>query len=374
MKERLVLSHPKKGGTPMDKRRSLSRVIGRYFGSFRKSQRKTIAALAWGLLMARRLGLASIARGMWDCTTVRHRIKRAWRFTSNRRIKARKATFCLVQWLVANGRGRPVVALDWTDIGRGRVMLCAAVALAGRAVPLAWTVMGRSQFTRRRKSRNDAEEQMILLLREAFGQHPWVLVADRGFARAALFQRLKRWGIRFVIRASASPWAEGKDFCGRLHSIPRRAGQVRLWRDLLYHKSAQVRVNVVVAHAEPAPEPWYLVTNLGRAACALKAYRRRAWIEEHFRDAKSQMGLDRLRLRRAARIERLLILMAVVMAVAVLVAHRWVGGHRGQEPQFTTHKRGRSLSLFRLGLELVALQGLPPGLERLRLPLALEAL
>jgi hypothetical protein len=358
----------------MDRRRSLMDVIGRHFGSFRKSQRKTMAALAWGLLMAGRLGLASIARGMSDPTTPRHRIKRAWRFASNRRIRIERATACLVQWLLCAGRARPVVALDWTDIGRGRVMLVAAVAVGSRAVPLAWTVMGRSQFSRKRKSRNDAEEQMIALLRQAFGQYRWILVADRGFARAELFRKLNDWGIGYVIRACGNPWVQTQGWSGQLWGIARKAGQVHLWREVFYHRTARVPVNLVVAHAEPAPEPWYLVTNLEQAKAAVQAYRRRAWIEEHFRDAKSQMGLDRLRTKTARSIERLLILMAIVMAVAILIALHWQERHPGQEPQLTTHKRGRSLSLFRLGLELARRYGLPPGLARMRLRFAPEAL
>jgi len=358
----------------MDRRRSVTAVIGQYFSAFRKSQRKTMAALAWGLLISVRLGLASIARGMSDSTTVRHRIKRAWRFASNRRIKVRKATFCLVEWLLANGRGRPVVALDWTDIGHRRVMLCAAVAVAGRAVPLAWTVMGRSQFSRRRKSRNDAEEQMILLLKNAFGETEWLLVADRGFARASLFRKLQWWQISFVIRTSGNPWVELKDWAGSIWNLPRRAGQIRFYREALYHKSARVPLNMVVAHAEPAAEPWYLATNLGRASSAVKAYRRRVWIEEHFRDVKGQMGLGRLRLKRAGRIERLLILMAIAVAVAVLVALSWKARHPGQDPQLTTHRRGNSLSVFRLGLELLRLHGLPRGFHRFRLHLSPEAI
>jgi hypothetical protein len=349
-------------------------VIGRHFGSFRKSQRKTMAALAWGLLMAGRLGLATIARGMADGTSPRHRIKRAWRFASNRRIRIETASACMVQWLVWAARGRPVVALDWTDIGGGRVLLSAAACVGGRAVPLSWTVMGRSQFTRKRKSRNDAEEQMIARLKEAFGEYPWVLVADRGFARADLFRKLGRWGISYVIRACGNPWVESEGFSGRLWDVPRRPGEVGFHRDVLYHKGARVAVSLVVAHAEPAPEPWYLVTNLERPRAAVKAYRGRAWIEEHFRDAKSQMGLDRLRIRRAKSIERLLILMAIVTAVAILIAMDWTRRHRGQDPQLTSHKRGRSLSLFRLGLELARRDGLPPGLARLHLCTAPEAL
>ena len=46
---------------------------------------------------------------------------------------------------------------------------------------------------------------MIGLLKEAFGQYPWILVADRGFARAELFRKLNDWGIGYVIRACGNP-------------------------------------------------------------------------------------------------------------------------------------------------------------------------
>jgi hypothetical protein len=356
-------------------RRSLEGVVGRHFASFRKSQRTTMTALCDGLATARRLGLASIARGMAALTTVRHRIKRVDRFCSNRGISAQQATVCLVAWLVSVTRRTAVVALDWTDLGDGRVMLSAAVALSRRALPVAWTIMGKSQFTKKRKSRNDAEDQVILRLKEAFGEHPWVLVADRGFARADLFEKLKSWQIAFVIRACGNPWVEMDDWAGRLWDGPRRAGQTRCYRNVFYHKTRRVAVNLVVAHKEPAPEPWYLVTNLDDAAQAAHAYRQRAWIEEHFRDAKSNMGLNKLQVNKAKRIERLMILLAVVVMAAVLVALAWKQEHGEKDLQLTTHKRGVNvLSMFRLGLELLRLYGVPPGFARLRLPLAPEAL
>jgi len=46
----------------MDRRHSLAALIGEHFASFRKSRRKTLTALVFGLLMGRRLGLATIAR------------------------------------------------------------------------------------------------------------------------------------------------------------------------------------------------------------------------------------------------------------------------------------------------------------------------
>jgi len=358
----------------MDRRRCLKGVIERYFGSFRKSQRKTMTALCEGLVAGGRLGLAAIGRAMAGTAKVPHRIKRVDRFASNAGLSAQKATFSLVGWLVQVSRRVAPVALDWTDIGHGRVMLSAAVAVGHRAVTLAWTVMGKGQFTKKRKSRNDAEEQMILRLRGAFGEHPWVLVADRGFARADLFSKLNDWGISYVIRACGNPWVETGGWAGRLWNLRREAGRTHSYPKALYHRNSRVPVHLVVSHREPAAEPWYLVTNLEDAAQAVASYRRRGWIEQHFRDAKTHMGLDRLLVRRTKRLERLLILMAIVSAVAALTALQWIAKHPGQDPQLTTHKKGRSLSVFRLGLELLRLHGLPAGLLAFRLTPALEAI
>lgn len=357
----------------MDGRRSLAGLIGLHFASFRKSQRTTITALVFGLLMGRRLGLAAIARRMAGPVSVRHKIKRVGRFADNRGVRASQATACLVGWVLCLCQKAPVAALDWTDIGCGLVMLTAAVALCGRAVPVAWSVMGRSAFTKRRKSRNDAEEQMIRRLKEAFGQRPWTLVADRGFARADLFRKLDQWGIRYVIRACGNPWVDTGQWSGLLCNIRRQPNCCTRYGRVLYHKGMQVPVSLVVVHRGLAPEPWYLITNAPGSRAVEDAYRRRCWIEEHFRDAKSGLGLDRLHLKRAHRIERLLIVAAVAVLVAIAVGLGWRAEHGAADPQMTSHKRGQSLSMLSLGCELIyalMLGDLPLSLLDRPLPLA----
>jgi len=364
-----LFKKPFTGGPGMHRRRQIARIIGRHFTLLRKSQRTTLCALAVGLSVSRRLGLASIARGMLSATSVRHRIKRVWRFASNEGICLQAATVGMVNWLTWVSKEPLVVALDWTDLPEERRMLMAAATVCGRAVPLAWTVMHRSRFTPRRRSQNEAEEQLILRLKEAIGDWPWVLVADRGFARADLFAKLQRWGIRYVIRAASNVWVRTKGFSGRLGNVARHAGMARLYRDVRYQKTRQVRVNLVLVHREPAPEPWYLVTNVeGTARRVEKLYRRRMWIEECLRDAKSGMGLGKLWLARVERIERLLIVMAVVMMLAVVVALSWRAEHGGKDPQLSTKRRGGSLSIFRLGMEWIRQHGLPPGIAQVRLP------
>lgn len=357
----------------MRRRRQLAPIIGRHFTLLSKRQRTALQALAVGLAVSHKLGLASIARGMAATTSVRHRIKRVWRFGRNERISLQAATVGLVSWLTCITRGPVVVALDWTELPDERRMLMAAATISGRAVPLAWTVMHRSQFTPRRKSQNQAEEQLILRLKEALGDWPWVLVADRGFARAALFAKLQRWGIGYVIRAASNVWVRTRGFEGALGNLPRRARMARLYRGVRYHKRRGVPVSLVLVHREPAPEPWYLVTNVeGTARAVERLYRRRMWIEECFRDAKGGMGLRKLWLARVERIERLLIVMAVVMMLSVLVALKWRAEHGGKDPQLSTKRRGGTLSVVRLGLEWMRQHGLPPRLGRVRFHPATE--
>lgn len=358
----------------MPRRHRVGQLIGRHFGSFRKSQRTTLSSLALGLVAGGRLGLAAIARGMACATTVRHRIKRVWRFAGNEGISHHLATVCLIQWLLSLTDQEVIVALDWTELSEGRRMLAAKAALARRALPLAWAIMHKSHFTRKRKSRNDAEEQMILRLKEAFGAYPWILVADRGLARADLLAKLHKWGIRYVIRASSNVWVEGCGCAGPLGIWPRRAGLARRYNKVLYHRSRRIEVSLAITHAEPAPEPWYLVTNVeGKARKIAGLYRRRMWIEESFRDAKSNLGLKGLWLATCERMERLLIVMAVAMLLCVLTALKWRSENGDKDPQLSTKRRGGALSVFRQGLEWLRQYGFPPGLGRLRITPALES-
>ena len=353
-------------------RRYVQGLIERHFSSFRKSQRTTISDLAVGLLKAGKVGLAAIARGMVDDTTVRHRIKRIWRFETNDRVSTSRAMQCLTKW-VLSGAKEVVIALDWTYLG-DRVLLAAKVAVRRRAVPIAWLVMEKAQFDKDRKSRNDAEEQLIQRLREMLGAHPWILLADRGFARADLVAKLTSWDVRFVIRACGSTWVQWAGFAGALDNVPRKPGRAKRYDGVLYQKRRRVPVGLVVTHREPAAEAWYLVTNVEGTKEVVRFYRQRMWIEESFRDAKSNLGLHKLWLATAERIERMLIIVAVVMWLAVLVALDYVARHGEVDPQLSTKKRGGTLSVFRTGLELIRALGMPPNLRRVRLPLATEAL
>jgi len=282
------------------RRRCIREIIGRHFGVFRKSQRKTMGDLTLGLLRSGKAGEAGIARGMISPTTVRHSIKRIWRFCQNVRIRPEVVMLCLVRWLVPEDCPT-VVALDWTYL-TDYVMLAAKVAVAGRAVPVGWTVMKKGQFDADKNSRNTVEEDLIRRLNEAMEGRRWILVGDRGFARADLIRKLTQWGIEFVIRAHTGTWTEVGDFSDRLYNLACEPAEARRYERIRYQKTMRVEVGLVTTHAEPAPEAWYLLTNVeAEAESVCDLYRQRMWIEEAFRDAKGNLGLEKVWLAAAQR-------------------------------------------------------------------------
>ena len=220
-----------------------------------------------------------------------------------------------------------------------------------------------SAFDSERKSRNTAEEELIQRLATAVGERPWVLVADRGFARADLLAKLQRWGVQFVIRGSGTTWVASESFSCLLDNVPRSPKRTAHYERVYYQKSRRVALSLVVSHREPAPEPWYLLTNVEGTKEVVRLYRQRMWIEKVFRDAKSNQGLTKLWMARADRMERMLILVAIAMVLAVLRAlhHRRRAGMR--DPQLSTKRRGGALSVFRVGLELLYQYGFPPDLR-----------
>ncbi len=349
-------------------RRHVTELIRRYFQRFRKSQWKTIRDLTMGLLRSRQIGQAAIARGMWDLTSVRHRIKRIWRFCQNERIRPIEAFGALAQWICARCSGTLVVALDWTDLGDYK-MLAAKVVVCSRAVPLAWTVVRKGEFSEKMKSQNSIEERLIKTLQELLGQRAWLLIADRGFRRAALLRTLNRWGINYVIRASANTWVKTSRGSGLLGEVRPRPSRALRYRKVLYQKELQVETGLVVCHRRPADEPWYLVTNMDlKPTEAERIYRQRMWIEESFRDSKSNFGLDELWLSEPERMERMMIVLAVAMLLVVLRGLQYRQTHGARDPQLSTKKRGVVLSIFRIGLELIWLHGFPSGLDEVRFP------
>lgn len=105
-----------------------------WFGSLRKSQRKTLATVVFGLMNSRRFGVAAIARGIPGPVAKKHKIKLRDRFLGNRRLCVEKAVDPLISWLAAT-RPRLLLAPDWADLHDGKLQVLFASIILGTREP-----------------------------------------------------------------------------------------------------------------------------------------------------------------------------------------------------------------------------------------------
>lgn len=322
-----------------------------WFGSLRKSQRKTLAAVVFGLMNSRRAGVAAIARGIPGQVAKKHKIKLVDRFLGNHRIAVEKAVEPLISWLIAT-RARLLLALDWTDLHDGKHQALFASVIAGtRALPVLWRVIEKQNP---QLSQNQEEERLLEKLRRLIPRGTEVIIlADRGFGRVELLKKLELLGFKYVIRVSGTAWIESDRFTGALRSFPVRIGQLIDFGQVLYHKKERYPVRLVYQFDAGQEEPWFLVTNLDwEPKSVTQFYGRRMDIEEAFKDFKNLrtgLGLRGVRLSCAERYERLLLAMVYAYFFLLLAgAHGEEKGYHRQLVSSSTTKR-RVLGLWQVG-------------------------
>ena len=275
---------------------------------FRATQRRNFSLLCWAIFRKRTTVLSELARCFSRPRRHIHRLKRIWRFLSNRRFNFQAAmdAICLHNLFMALKAGaRKVVLVDITFLTETLAILAAALACRGRAVPLCMWAFERENLLR---SQNTLTHQMLAHLKGLLGD--FILVADRGFGHAWTIRCCRKLGIDFVLRirddvriCAAGKSALAKDF------LPPGSGR-RFYPNALYHATEKLKVNLIAVRQGEAG--WLLVTSLSDFPRAIKLYRQRMQIEETFRDLKSLLGLSRVRVRGVFRLQVLLVaLMAV---------------------------------------------------------------
>lgn len=308
----------------------------------RKSQRKTLAVLVFGLMQSKRVGVAAIARGIPGKGNIKHRIKRVDRFLGNERVPVKQGVRPLLLW-VALPRKTLFVALDWTDLHDGKHhLLCASVLCDRRAIPILWRVTAKENP---QVSQNREEEMFLEELREILPRdREIVLLADRGFGRVSLLEKLESLGFSYILRVPAHAFVQGEHFTGRLLDFPLRFGYLDLGT-VLYQKKAQHPFRLIFALTPFQEEPWFLATNLSwEVQRILKGYQRRMDIEEGFRDFKNHrtgFGLKDLVLSTPARYERLFLILAYAYFFLLLSGAygERMGLHRKLSAQSATGQR-----------------------------------
>ena len=256
---------------------------------------------------------------------------------------------------VVAARTEIMVTLDWTEFdadGHATIALN-LVTSHGRATPLLWKTVDKSEL---KHQRNDHEDRLIELLREIVPPPVRItLLADRGFGDQKLYAFLGELKIDYVIR-----FRQGivvTDPSGR--AFPAKdwvplSGQVRTIRDARVTADEAPVPMVVCTKKRGMKEAWCLATSrtdLGGAGI-VKAYAKRFTTEENFRDTKDikfGLGLSATHIADPSKRDRLLLVCALAQALLTLLGAASEATGLDRLLKVNTSKK-RTHSLFRQGL------------------------
>ena len=291
----------------------------------RATRRTNLALLTAAVLERRTLALSILTRA-WFCQlpySHHQRKKRLFRFLSNDRFDPMAVQTALLEPIcqAAGLRGLTPIMIDWSDLGRGRNGLFAAVCFRRRGLPLLSWVAQPEELN---PSQNRLEESFLIrLLRHLPDSIQPLLLCDRGFGRASLLRFLQQmprytgYPAPYVIRLKGNAIIQTEGFRGRLGNYPLPKGRIQFLPRVHYRSDGAVVTNLVLYWGRKHQEPWYLATSLSDPHRVVGLYRRRMQPEQYFRDGKQRFGLDSSTVTTTSRLQRLLV--AALLACCLLI-------------------------------------------------------
>jgi hypothetical protein len=325
-------------------------TIDSFFKHTWKRHRVTLGLMCWAAFGCRRLNISEIGRHLEANSLPKHAIKRVDRWLGTRHFNDRRAREDFAR-LIIGSRKQVLISVDWTKL-RAWPVLVAGLVYRGRAVPLLWSVADPKKLY---KSQNAFEHGFLGWLSAVLPANvKAVVLMDRGFKRVELVRVLRRFGFSFVIRTGGNVHVRSSQYNGRIDEWIRQRGQKRRIDAAILRPSRPVTVNVVGLWRKGSKEPWLLMTDLSDSVTRIAAmYAKRFRIEETFRDQKDWrfgLQLGYVLIRKAQRVERWLLVAAVVLFLALLVGGqaRCRGLDRGFRANRVRHRPTHSD--FTLGL------------------------
>ena len=288
---------------------------------------QSLADATTGALQGARLAIGAVGRALAVAKDLdpKHAIKQVDRFFSNAGVDVWHLFAAWVPYVVGS-RPEIVVALDWTDYDQDDQSTIALhlVTKHGRATPLMWKTVLKSELKDRR---NEHEDALLERFREVLPTTVKVTVlADRGFGDQALYELLKdQLGFDFIVRfRGVVKVADEHGVTKSAHEWVPESGRPRLLRKARVTKTRREVAAVVCVKAPGMKEPWCLASSHDEktAADIVKLYGKRFTIEESFRDLKNLrfgMGLTDTRVSSTARRDRILLVGAIAASLITLL-------------------------------------------------------
>lgn len=183
------------------RREGVRRMLATVFEDLHAARLDSMARYSTAIMHAARASIAAIGAAYAELEELKpkHGIKQVDRFLSNKGIDVAGLTPHWVRF-VLGGRPDVIVGLDWTEFDDDdHAVICAYVVTThGRATPLVWTTVKKSQLKDQRTAHEHALSER---LHDAIPADVGVtLLADRGFGDQVLYATLATLGWEYVIR------------------------------------------------------------------------------------------------------------------------------------------------------------------------------
>lgn len=372
----------------------IRRLLGPFLPDVHAARLHAVFVVVDALLHGGRLSLTALGRAVRGQVAAKHNIKRVDRLLGNRLLHDELPEFYgALARAVVPPHSRPVILVDWSKLGDGQWALVAAVPFNGRSVPVYSEVHPEPSL-----GADAVHRAFLMTLRQRVVPRTCtpIIVTDAGFQNP-WFKAVAALGWDFIGRLNAgvltceggtSPtlrkrrdaWTFGSDLMKTATSRPTDLGF--MW----VAKSKPLAMRLVLARRPPrgrkgaakvsragihpgsrawkqaraqAKAPWLIGTSLAAlgAARVIDIYAQRMQIEEHFRDTKNARhgwSFEFASSRSLARLETLLLIGAIATLALLLVglAAEQQGLHR--DYQANTLRDRRVLSLFKLGMLILA--------------------
>ncbi len=319
----------------------------------------SLANAVTGVVAAGALGVHAIGRGLAAAKGLmeRHAIKQVDRLVGNRKAVLDDLFDRWVPYVVS-GRNAIRVNLDWTEFDADdHSMLVASVQTKhGRSTALLWKTVVKSEL---KDNRNAHEDELMVRLRQLVPLTVCVtIVADRGFGDQKFYEFLQELDFDYIIRFRGNILVTSAQGETRMaHAWVREGGRMCVLRNAFVTADRCPVSTVVCVHERGMKDPWCIVASQWSLTGSeiKKVYGKRFSCEETFRDVKDLhfgMGMSWQPIGRPDRRDRMMMIAVIAMALLTMLGE--AGERVGLDRMLkTSTRKGRQLSLFRVGSSLV---------------------
>jgi hypothetical protein len=292
-----------------------------------------------GIYREGKVHLSLIANKIPGSAKLPSKVQRLRRLLKNRRIGVRTWYRPIAKALLrSQAQHGPIrLIVDGSKVSFHHQLLMVSIAYRRRAIPIAWT------WVKGKRGHSSSAKQLALLryVHKLIPQSAKVsVVGDCEFGAVAV---MRQKGDTLIDLTLHNHWQ-------RFDNVIHRAGQSK-WLGRGFLTKEHIYGTHLLAHWKRGEkEPWLLATNLPTKRDALRAYRKRMWIEEMFGDFKGHgFNLEDSHLRHFLRLSRLTL--AVVLLYVWLVATGSRAIKNGQRSLVDRVDR-QDYSIFRIGYNM----------------------